>query len=521
MKAWRLVAAALSAALLLGIALPVCADGPMQVWVDDGFCSRCSNGGHEWGVDAFDSVSKAVSAVAPGGVVYVLSGFYRDDLRVDRPCRIVGEGPGSASLSPRYGSVTLTVAANDVTVEGLEVLGGTQAAILVLGPAFQLEPIHGVAIRHNTVRGGLFGIAANIGPDWAYGSLPATDIEIAGNTVSECTRAVYVYNSQADIANNNIGELQPDGIGIYSSRGSISTVRANSVDVAVPNGRGIYILDNQGTTVEGNTLVGTAEVLTPTTALALYGYADLSLTNNTIRGFYWGATAYTGGTARLARNTFDSTMAWAVSVSTAVTATEVTIEDNVFRGTYWGLKLDDDGGYGLQANVHGNSFDDNIIGVQLGSSLRQDQVQIHGNAICGNLVAGVRNESDVLVDATDNWWGANDGPGPSGSGDRLEGTGGVTTYPWLRLTAYAQPQPNGQVLVTAYLGNGPYRLRDRRVAFTTDSGSFLGGMGPQFSTSTDWQGQAQATLLPLRGLAASVVVSSDCGLATIVSVRPQ
>ena len=529
MRVCRLAAGILSIFLALGPVVSVHAQGPTQVWVDDDYCPSCANDGHAWGKTSFASISAALEAVAAGGTVHVLPGHYEEDLRIQKPCALLGEGTSPPVLAPRLADVTLTIAANDVTVQGLEVWGGQQAAILILGPDFQREPARRVAVRQNVVRGGRFGVAANIDPLWSYGQVPATDLVISDNTVSGCTRAIYVYNAQAEISHNTVSELAPEGIGIYSSEGSQANIRDNRVDVQAPDGRAIYILDNQGTFVDGNMLVGATDILTPTTAFALYGYTDLVLSNNTVQGFYWGTSAYTGGTARIVGNTFRDTVAWALSLGTAVTTTQVLIADNLIRGSYWGLKLDDDGGYGLQAIVEGNTFTDNVVGILLASSVQDGQVQVHGNSICGNLAAGLRNESQAPVDATDNWWGANDGPKPEGLGDRVEGIGGALTNPWVRLETWTRLLADGRVAIVADLKSVRYRLRNQHLTFSTDRGAFevpasIGKASASLQsqpkvTLSPLDNQAEATLLPLHGNTAHVTVSSDCGQGVTISVR--
>jgi nitrous oxidase accessory protein NosD len=530
-KAWRPVAGALLIVLVLWPTLPVRAQGPLYVWVDDDFCGLCSNDGYRWGVDAFATISAGLTAVAPGGTVYVRPGRYQEDVRVAKPCKVLAAGPGGAVLTPRVGDVAITVAANDVTIQGLEIVDAKKAGVLVLGPSFQRQPIRGVVVRQNVIRGGHFGVAVNIDSHfgvsllpietpqigtriispWRFGILPATAVEISNNTISQCRRAIYTHDTRAEISGNSISGLVEQGIGIFSSQGSVSTIRVNTVNVNVPNGRAIFILKNEGTVVEGNTLVGATELLTPTIALALYGYTDLTVHNNSIHGFYYGLTAYTGGSARITGNTFDSAIGWALSVGTAITSTTVTIADNVIRGSYLGLRLDDDGAYGLQASVQGNAFHDNVTGIHLAASIRGEQVQIHANTICGNLVAGLRNESAEAVVASDNWWGANDGPRPAGSGDRAEGPGGVLVEPWLRLQASTQPQPDGRVTVTARLANGRVQLQDHTLVFTTDRGAFVETNSASRTALTDRFGEVQATLYPLAGEMANVTISGGCG----------
>lgn len=517
MRAWRLAAGILLVALNLWPALPAHAQAPLQLWVDDDYCSTCRNGGHAWGIDAFPTISAALRAAVPGATVRVAPGLYQEDVLISQPVRLVATGPGVV-LSPRHADVTVTVAANSVTIDGLEVTAGTQAGILVMGPDFQRVPIRDITIRGNSVRSGLFGIAVNIDPAWNYGTLPAGSIEISHNSVSGCTRAIYVYNAQAEIHSNAVSELAPEGIGIYSSQRSVSRIIENTVHAGSPNSRAICVLDNQGTLIDGNLLVGTANVLTPTTAITLYGFEDLVVRGNRVDGFYWGTTAYTGGTARMEGNQFYNTAAWAISFGTTITTTRVTIANNLISGSYWGLRLDDDGGYGLQAAVQGNSFSNNVVGVQLASSVSGDEVAIHGNAFCGNLNAGLQSEAEAPIDATENWWGANDGPRPDGSGDRVRGLGTISVSPWMRLSASATTVSDGVTRILATLASERYRLSGASLAFTTTEGAFAETQAATYTLRTDDNGQAQVTLTLDPEQRASVSIGSSCGPILSLSV---
>ena len=533
MKAWRL--GLTTGVLLISLFLwphPLArAAGRGEIWVDDNYCPTCANDGHTWGSNAFSSISRGIDAVAPGGIVHVLPGRYVDDVRIDRPCTLSADRLG-AQLAPRLGDATLTVAANNVTVKGLEVTGGKQAAILIVGPAFQNDPIHDVAIRDNTVRGGYFGIAANIDAARNYGKLPAAGLQINDNTVMGCTRAVYVYNARAEIVGNAISDLGAEGIGIYSSQDSTSTIRDNRVNVDAVDACAVYILDNWATSVDGNILVGSTDILTPTTAFTLYGYQDLLLANNTVDGFYWGASACTGGSARIFGNTFRNAAAWALNLGAPVTTTLVTIEDNIISGSYWGLKLDDDAGWGLQAKVMDNTFSDNIIGVQLAASVQEGQAELHGNTFCGNLVAGLRNESEARIDASDNWWGASDGPRPYGSGDLVEDAGRVQVAPWARIAVSTRPVGDGRVVVTGALKGSRYDVPSRPLTFTVEGGVFVDPAGASHSlrapargetafvvTVPALAGEAQVTVAGRRGEVMRVTVRDGCGPGVSVSVR--
>jgi len=94
---------------------------------------------------------------------------------------------------------------------------------------------------------------------------------------------------------------------------------------------------------------------------------------------------------------------------------------------------------------------------------------IHNNNIVGNMDYGIYNVSNKeTVDATENWWGAIEGPSPNGSGDKVSGY--VDYYPWLRTEVDCQKcVENGGVLsnlnqnTIQYTGSPGVSPQDRHV----------------------------------------------------------
>jgi len=83
-------------------------------------------------------------------------------------------------------------------------------------------------------------------------------------------------------------------------------------------------------------------------------------------------------------------------------------------------------------NVKNNTFTGNSIGIYVfGTQTELNGITVNFNNFDDNSWYGVRNEGGETLDATKNWWGANDGPsyaGP-GKGDRVSDN--VDFEPWL------------------------------------------------------------------------------------------
>jgi nitrous oxidase accessory protein NosD len=90
------------------------------------------------------------------------------------------------------------------------------------------------------------------------------------------------------------------------------------------------------------------------------------------------------------------------------------IYDNSEGILFWGEST-----YFVNANITGNEICNNQYGIYLYKQI--GNVEIHCSNIRGNSQYGIFNNVNKTVDATRNWWGADDGPGPvgPGSGDNV------------------------------------------------------------------------------------------------------
>jgi hypothetical protein len=119
----------------------------------------------------------------------------------------------------------------------------------------------------------------------------------------------------------------------------------------------------------------------------------------------------------------------------------VTIEANNIAGTGDGLRVAPDGAGPLTGvgDILGNNFHDlggNAIHAADGALT--DPLTARGNRFFATTGTAVVAEGDSVIDAADNWWGCNEGPGQPG----CTGTGGsgqVISGPWTVLTLTADP----------------------------------------------------------------------------------
>jgi uncharacterized repeat protein (TIGR01451 family) len=93
-----------------------------------------------------------------------------------------------------------------------------------------------------------------------------------------------------------------------------------------------------------------------------------------------------------------------------------------------------------ESNVVGNQIADNLVGI----SMLYGSCQAHRNNIQGNSPYGAKVNYGQL-DATDNWWGAANGPGGAGPGSGDQVSANVLYDPWLGSPVAVEVSPSGTV----------------------------------------------------------------------------
>jgi hypothetical protein len=96
-------------------------------------------------------------------------------------------------------------------------------------------------------------------------------------------------------------------------------------------------------------------------------------------------------------------------------------------------------------------------GQSLGIWSRGGNIAISQSSLHDNTAAAIYNESNLLIDARNNWWGSADGPQdsststPTGSGDRIGGS--VLYIPWLTSDPLLSPTRNPVIIVPGIMGS--------------------------------------------------------------------
>jgi len=183
------------------------------------------------------------------------------------------------------------------------------------------------------------------------------------------------------------------------------------------------------------------------------------------------------------------------------------LDDNhtFLNNTINGNTITNNSNYGIYSSAGGITIISNTIANNGGASGGGIRVwhgeEIRFNLIYGNMPYGVNNEGAITIYATNNWWGANDGPSTSpGSGDKVSAN--VDYDPWLVINISASPTSitrGSTSTITADMtrnSKGQDTSADghipdgTKIIFTTN----LGSIGSTTVTKETVDGKATATL---------------------------
>ncbi len=238
--------------------------------------------------------------------------------------------------------------------------------------------------------------------DFAIFSRGADHVTVENNVITDMLQAITANNGEGwQIRGNQITDLwtlNGGGIGILVGTNNGGTVQDSTVsDNQISGTLSVYSGDGGGYDGSGIVL-----------------YADFRYAN-------------TGG----------------IITSSLISGNDISmVSDTPGVVSFNGIELtdtrDSDGNpasvYGSQVtqnDVHGNSRN----GVLVSGGTSDNHINL--NNIHGNLVSGVSYSGTGTLDATSNWWGANDGPGPVGPGSGDKVSANVDYSSWVQQTSTA------------------------------------------------------------------------------------
>jgi len=480
---------------------------PDEVWVDDD--------GPDNGYDHFDTIQEGIDAVADGGTVHVAAGTYNGSVTINKNVNLLGKGnpiikcpatPEDAYIqeSSHYFEYIIGVFGGtyntgedkwegagtiNVSISGFEIDGqnnGTGTPHYFVGVLWR----NATGKFRNCSIHNMYGPSGDGSGEQTFGILVYGDsnVTVAENTIKDFSRGGIVANGDlgtlpdpvATIENNIIyGNGLEDATGWWAENGiqigwgATGTVKENEVYDCMCN--------NPGWASSGIIVTGTGDVVVEDNdvhdnddGITVVGYEDyknapchdITIKNNQVYSNLYGIDAeanvdhVTIDGNIVHDNDYDGIDVWAyVNVWGIETSypNNITIQNNeIYNQGSCGVYLSD---VCDNISISQNDIYNNEEGIYLDNYYGTDSdAAIHYNNIHNNIYYGVWNNGSILVDAENNWWGANDGPsgvGP-GSGDAVSGN--VDYTPWLRKVE-STTTPYGDVLLYITPGGSPAEWR--------------------------------------------------------------
>jgi hypothetical protein len=494
---------------------------------------------------SFPTIGQAVTAAASGDTVLVNPGTYTEQVTISKNLTLQGNGAGAIIQAPptltpdsfnlrvlvEVGNAA-TVNINNMTIQGPN--PSINVGALVVGGA--TANVTGTTVAHVHQNASTFGVQTGFGIQ--VGGTGAQAVGQVGHaTITDCT--VTDYQKVGIIIGRSGSSGTITGCTV-TGVGPTPLTAQNGIQIGPETAAGATV---SNCTISGNEFTGTGSGPDPTMntqAAGILNFIDSSsFTGNTVSGNDLGiSSTNTGSTgSTISGNTVQDNRFEGVFLGQGT----ATVSNNTITGNNIGVAVQASGGNTTNSvgTLVSNNITNNgngglafagggIVLLKTASATTMPVVTAHFNRIVGNSV-GLDNSRVAMaatVDATNNWWGSNAGPGGAGS-DTVSGP--VTFNPWLVLQVTVSPnavQEGGVATVvadltrnnagmdTSALGQLPDGIP---VAFGTTSGTIVPTMG----FTAEGQAAAQVTAGSTPGTATvSATVDHQTSTATLTVIAP-
>jgi Right handed beta helix region len=388
------------------------------------------------------TIGAAVAAAAPGDVIYVGRGTYKEGVIITKPLALKGDGEATTTIDATglpngifiNGIATAPKAGvSDVTITGFKVTGANFEGILAASAS-------GVTISHNHVTKNNKSLSGGLCPgipDWET------------SEQNDCGEGIHLAGVDHSILMDNVSDYNSGGILVTDETGP---TYANFISQNVVRYNG----EACGITLASHPI---AAIANPSNGTASFGVYQNTVANNvsSYNGLNNGGGAGIGmyapgpGQANYGNVAIGNTLVGnglpGVAMHThapvpgAVILRDNSVINNTFRGN--GADTGDAataGPTGINISsvvpatgmvVTGNVMEDEAIGISFNSpasaSGAPPQMQAHFNQFEPG-TTGISVLGPATVDGTQNWWGCARGPAWANC---ASATGGVMVNPWL------------------------------------------------------------------------------------------
>jgi hypothetical protein len=421
------------------------------------------------------SIQAAIDAADPGDTILVGAGTYAENLTIDKWINLAGAGDGadpqnSTLIQPSTGNAIVfqaggPTALQPLIVTGLRVASGTN------GLYFDTAVSH-LSIEHVAVSGTTVGVEVHNSA--VVSDLAMTSVNISGNSTGLRVATTGSMNHLRIIDSHFDGN---SNIGLYTSASASSATNQDDfTEITITN-----------TTFDNNTLKGI--------------YVE-KLDHATLNGI----SVRNSGTAGVSSAGIDINLKYGDYHDVAIADSVITDNGSGDPSSGWGLaiKARDDGPYSAKpatldrVSVTSNVISGNQQGLLIGAdpaSAGPTNVSAHFNRITDDhgtaLSVSMNPSAAAFVDARNNWWGSNDGPGEAAIGGGI-----VAPYLVLGLSMNTTSTVvGGRISVSADLTHSSTGLDTSSFGAVPDApitfGATLGTVSPVTTMLTD--GRASTT----------------------------
>lgn len=401
------------------------------------------------------SIQRAVDAVATGGTVNLSAGTFENEFTIAKNLTMVGQGATTIIQSPA--TLTQSFVSSDTNKPIILVQGASNVTLRDF-------TVDGLGRGNSNYR---FTGVAYVNAAGLIDNLTVQNITDTPFSGTQHGLAIYAYANDASprtltVQDSTVTNFQKNGITITGVN-LTANVTGNTVTGIGPTTtiaqNGIQFSGGATGTITGNTVSNVS--YTPgnwaSTCVLVYDSVGLDVANNTLTdcqiGFYHivGSGTYTGNTVTATTTSTGSPYIYGAAFDgmTSVTVTGNTLTSDGAADSYGVTFYAGYNGNNVTATMTGNlvqNWDYGIYVEECASGCAATPgtytaVDIHFNRIVDNTTAGLESTANSTVDAENNWWGCNAGPGQTGCDATVQagGTGSIDADPWLVLALSVNP----------------------------------------------------------------------------------
>jgi len=186
--------------------------------------------------EGFSKIQDAINSASSGATIIIANGTYNESLIISKSLTLIGQGRDVTTINGNGTQYTVSITADNVTIEGLTV---TNTAVQAYTGAVHADQCSGLIINNTTIANTYTGLTLSFLTDSVF----SNDI-IVGNT-----NGILLLYSDNNVISNSIIQSNSEGISLYYSNYNVfygNTLSDNVEDVFVssPSNRNSFYDNN-------------------------------------------------------------------------------------------------------------------------------------------------------------------------------------------------------------------------------------------------------------------------------------